>query len=182
MKPLYIVGAIVASGLALVLFFGVYIAGTYNSEASLKVLYEAKLKDNNSQFDNMWKKIQQSAQVTNEQKSALKDIFTSYATARSSDQEGGSLAKWVQESVPNVDTKTFQNLQNIITSSRDSWTEQQKELIDIARQYNQALQVFPSNIVLHSFGFAAVDPAIVTSARTDKAFSTGKDDDVTLPQ
>jgi len=181
MKPYQIILAVLGAGLFFLIAIAAYVVGTYNSEASLKVTYDAKLKDNNSQFDNMWKKIQQTAQVTNEQKNALKDIFTSYAQARTGTGDGGSLAKWTQESVPNVDTTTFKNLQNIITSSRDSWTENQRELIDLSRQYNQPLQTFPSNVILRCFGFTHLDPTIVTSTRTDNAFKSGKDDDTSLP-
>ena len=48
------------------------------------------------------------------------------------------------------------------------------------REYNQRLSVFPSNLVLRMFGFEKIVPKIITSSRTDKAFSTGKDDDVDL--
>jgi hypothetical protein len=178
---LLIGGGIAACVLMVCLVLGIYMIGTYNEAAKLKNTYEAKVKDNSSEFDNMWKKIQQVSQVTDAQKNALREIFEGYAQARTGNGSGGNLVKWIHESVPNVDTSTFNNLQNLIVSSRDAWTMRQKELVDISRQYNQNLAVFPSKLVLGMFGFEKIDPKVITSSKTEKTFETGKDDDVALP-
>jgi hypothetical protein len=151
-----------------------------NREARLRNAINAKQKDNTSEFDNMWKKIQQVAEVPQAKMASLKDIFVSYAQARGANTSGGSLATWVKESVPNVSDTTFENLMNIITASRDSWTQRQKELIDLSREHNNMLTTFPSGAVCSILGRQPIDITIVTSTRTDKAFQTGKDDDVQL--
>ena len=171
---------IIGGGFILALILGIYAASTYNTAASLKNQYDMRVKANETVFDNTWKKINQSVQVTDMQKNALKDIFASHAAARSGNGDGGQLMKWVQESVPNVDVSVYKNLQNIITGARDEWTANQVALIDITREYNLGLAKFPSNIVLKIFGFEKIEPKIVTSGRTDKAFETGRDDDVSL--
>jgi len=107
----------------------------------------------------------------------LKDIFVSYADARTADGNDKQLMTWVKESVPNVDTSTLNNLQNIIVGSRDAWTMRQKELVDLSREHTKLLRVFPSSLVLGLLGRKPVDITIVTSARTEKAFATGKDED-----
>jgi hypothetical protein len=174
------VASVVCGGFMLVaLILGVWLMGQYNTAASLKNTYESKVKANEVDFDNMWKKIQQVAQVTSAQKDALKEIFTSYAQARTTESKN-LLSSWIKESVPNVDTSTFNNLQNIIVGSRDGWTMRQKELVDISRQYNEMLVRFPGNMILGMFGFQKIDPKIITSSRTEEAFSTGKDDNVDL--
>ncbi len=153
------------------------VISTSNTEATLRTAIETKQKDNQSEFDNLFKKISQVAQVSEKQMSALKDIFVSHAEARTGDNDGGSLMKWVQESVPNVDTSTFKNLQNIITSSRDAWTMRQKELLDLSREHTKLLRIFPSNIILSMLGRKEINIVIITSSRTQAAFETGKDDD-----
>ena len=167
------------------LIFGVvscgYVVSVNNREVRLRQTIVAKQRDNTSEFDNMWKKIAQVANVTEMQKDSLKEIFVGYAQARSGGAEaGGSLATWIHESVPNVDTKTFENLQNIIVGSRDAWTQRQKELLDMSREHNILLNEFPSGIVLSIFGREAIEIKIVTSSRTENSFETGKDDDVQL--
>ncbi|MEN6550048.1 MAG: hypothetical protein ABFE07_28735 [Armatimonadia bacterium] len=145
----------------------------HNREVALRNAITAKQKDNTSEFDNMFKKISQSAQVTEGQKNALKEIFVSYAQARGGVQ-GNAVMKWLQESVPNVDTSTFKNLQNIITASRDAWTMRQKELLDLKREHDNIRTQFPTNLFVG--GRPAIEVTIVTSSRTDESFKTGKDD------
>lgn len=154
--------------------------GQYNNAQALKTQYDAKYKANEAIFDNMFKKISQTTQVTDLQKNALKQIFNEYAQARSGNGSGGSLAKWVQESVPNVDVSVYKNLQNIVVSARDEWTTNQVELVDVAREYNTMLVTFPSNVLLKSFGFQKIDATVITSSRTENAFATGKDDNIDL--
>src|ERR1035438_3057174 len=123
MKTILIIVAIAFGGLLLVGAVGAIGAlGVYNTQANLKVTYDAKVKANEAVFDNLWKKVSQVAQVPDAQKNALKEVLNSYASARTGTGDGGSLMKWVQESVPNTDglSKTYTNLQNIIAGSRRS--------------------------------------------------------------
>jgi hypothetical protein len=158
-----------------VLVMVVYCISTSNKEIRLRVTLSAKQLDNKSEFDNMWKKIQQVAQVTEEDRESLMRLFNEYANARTT-KEGGSLSKWVQESVPNVDNSTFKNLQNIIVSSRDSWTARQKEIINLKAEHDYLRLQWPSSMVVG--GRPEVEITIITSGRTERTFGTGKDDDV----
>ena len=169
---LAVLGVLIGS---LMMVAGMFISYS-NQEATLRTTIECKQKDNTGEFDNMFKKISQVAQVSEKQMSVLKDIFVSYADARTSKSEN-QVMTWVKESIPNVDTSTLNNLQNIIVGSRDSWTFRQKELIDLSREHTTLLRVFPSSFVLSMLGRKQIDITIVTSSRTDKAFATGKDDD-----
>lgn len=174
-----IAGAILAGLFIVIMFF--WIVGVYNSEARMRNTIVAKQKDNTSEFDSMWKKIDQVAQVTDMQKEALKDIIVSHAKARTGTEENKNLLmKWVQESVPNVDQSTFTKLMNVITSSRDGFAFRQKELLDLSREHNNLLTVFPGSMVLSILGKQPIDVTIVTSTRTENVFKTGKDDDVNL--
>ncbi|TRZ79944.1 hypothetical protein D4R86_05155 [bacterium] len=164
-----------------ILVLGGMIIGTFNTEVALRTTIEQKQIDNTSEFDNMWKKISQVAQVTEGQKEALKEILVGYANARSQGRDGsGSFINAIHEAIPNVDTTTFNNLQNIIVGSRDSFTMRQKELLDLKREHDKLLRTFPSNVILGMFGRKEIDITIVTSSRTEKTFETGKDDDVRI--
>jgi len=169
-------------GLVVVLILVASLVSTMNTEARLRTAIEAKQLDNTSEFDNMFKKISQVAQVSEKQMQSLKEIFVEHAQARTGPGGGGSLATWIKESVPNVDTKTFDNLQNIITASRDRWTMRQKELVDLDRERKQMFRVFPSSLYLSVLGRREGDVSItvVTSSRTERAFETGKDDDTSV--
>lgn len=150
-----------------------------NQEAGLRNAITAKQKDNTSEYDNMWKKISQSAQISEKDREGLKDIFVSHAQARTTGgSQDGSLMKWVTESVPNIDSSIMKNLMNIVTSSRDSWTQRQKEILDLKRTHDNLIDKWPSGMFIAWFGNnQKIDVQIVTSSKTEEAFRTGKDDD-----
>lgn len=175
MKSL-VIGGIIVLGLVMI---GSMFISYNNKEVMLRTTMVAQQLDNTSVFDNMGKKISQVAQVSVKQMEMLKEIFASHAQARTT---GGDkqVMTWIKESIPNVDTTTFNNLQNIIVSSRDAWTMSQRKLIDLKREHDQLLQMFPSNIILGMLGKKPFEIKIITSSKTEKAFETGKDDDVKL--
>jgi len=152
---------------------------TYNTAKQLQVTYEAKISANTADFDNMKKVISQSAEVSEVQFEKLQNIFVSYAEART-EEASGALMRWVQESVPNVDTTVMTNLQNILVAQRNGWTSRQKELVDLSREYNTMLVRFPSNILLGAFNMERINPLVITSSNTQKAFESGEDNDVKI--
>jgi hypothetical protein len=164
--------------LVILLTAGVFIGGAfvsyYNQEVELKTAINAKLQDNQNEFDLMAKKISQTVKVTDKQMVALKQIFVENSEARTN-KSNNQLMTWVQESSPVIDTTTFNNLQNIITSSRDRFALRQKELIDLNREHDLLLSKFPSNIILSILGAKHIDITVITSGRTEEAFFTGKD-------
>lgn len=151
--------------------------GFHNKEVQLRNLIAATQVDNKNSMDNMWKKISQVTQVTDEQKTALMEVFQAYTSGR---PQGGGIMTWLQEAVPNVDQSTFQNLQNIITASRDSFKRNQTELLDRNREHDNLIQMFPGNIYAMIMNRHPIEVTIVTSSRTERAFETGTDDDVSL--
>lgn len=163
------------------LFFVLFGFGSYvnysNQEVKLRNLIVAKMTDNTNEYDNMWKKISQIAQVADKDRSSLSEVFNSYAEARNNGNKN-AVMNWIKESVPNVDSKTFTNLQNIIAGSRDSWTQRQKELIDYNREHDNLLTLFPSSLFVGRR--AKIDIKIVTSSKTKETFKTGEDNDVDL--
>jgi len=172
--------AVVALGVGALIVAGSAV-GFHNDETRLRNTVTAKQTANTTEFDNMWKKISQTAQVAEAQKNGLVEIFSSYASGRSSGEGSGQLMSWVQESVPNADLSTYEQVLNIITAARDTWTRNQKELVDLGRRHEDMISLFPGNVWAGIFNRESIDITVVTSTRTDEAFATGKDDDVTLP-
>jgi len=160
-----------------------YIVGVLNQEMAIRTTIEAKMRDNTSQYDNLWKKISQTAQVTDAQKEAIKEIVVGYANARSQGRDGaGSFVNALHEAIPNVDVSTFKNLQNIITGSRDSFTMRQTELLDLNREHEKLIRTIPSSIICSMFNRGPINVTIVTSSKTEHSFATGKDDDINVFQ
>lgn len=159
-----------------ILFMGISYS---NGEVRLRNAITAKQRDNTSEFDNMWKKISQTVQVTQKDRDSLKQIFIEYASARGGNApRGGALATWISEAVPNIDSATFTNLQNILVGSRDAWTQRQKELLDMSREHNNRLDTFPSSLFVG--GRPRIEVQIITSSKTEAVFQNGNDDDTNL--
>jgi hypothetical protein len=164
---------VVAVVMAVLMYF------TYsNAEIRLRNAIKAKQADNKNEMDNMWKSISQVAQVTEEERKSLMEVFNGYAGARTPAGDNKAIVKWIHEAIPNVDNKTFLNLQNIIVAKRDGFTMRQKELLDLNREHDNCIDVAPSSFFVGGRG--KIDVVIVTSTRTERSFETGKDDDTDL--
>jgi len=178
--PKWVIGLAVGGVVLLAVIIVASMAISYkNKEVRLRKTIEAKQLDNTSEFDNMWKKIQQTAQVTDEAKNALIEIFQKHAEARSGGQKGGSLMLWVKESIPDASANTdlYKNLMNVLTSARDNWTMRQKELIGLKNEYDVLCETIPSAWFVTK---RDIKITIITSSKTEKTFKEGKDDDVDL--
>src|SRR3972149_1404314 len=108
-----IIIATISTIVALALIVVIYGISASNSEKRLRNTISAKQQDNKSEFDNMWKKIAQVVQVGEADRQSLMDIFTKHAAARGGGNEN-AIVSWVHESVPNVDSSIYKNIQNII--------------------------------------------------------------------
>lgn len=160
----------------LVLVVGLTFVSFSNKEHRVRNQITAKQRDNQSELDNVQKKISQSVQVTDIQMAALKDIIVGNAQARKGGS--GTLATFVTEAVPNLDTGTFQNLQNIIAGSRDAFTMRQKELLDLKREHDNLIDTWPSSMIVGGRG--KIEVTIVTSSHAKENFRTGEDNDIQL--
>ena len=166
---------------AVTIFLAVVLMSWSNVERSQRNLIVAKQKDNTSEFDNLKKKINGVVSIPEAKFNALQDIFVEHAQARTSGgNKDGSLMKWVQESVPNVDKAgdIYDQVMNIVVASRDSWTQRQKELLDMKRVHDNIIDLgFRGLFLSQVIGRQKIDVTIVTSVATKRAFETGEDND-----
>ena len=151
----------------------------YNTHIDLKNQIEAKQKANEAIFDNNWKKINQTVQVSDKYKDGLKEVLLAYTSGRS---KGDSqlLMDWTKEAVPTFDSSIYKQINNVITSSRDDFTKNQEILIDLSRQHQQFIQKFPNNVFCAVLGIKEIEIKVVTSSKTEEAFNTGKEDNIKL--
>lgn len=166
---------------AVTIFLAVVLMSWSNVERAQRNLIVAKQKDNTSEFDNLKKKINGVVSIPEAKFNALQDIFVEHAQARTSGgNKDGSLMKWVQESVPNVDKAgdIYDQVMNIVVASRDSWTQRQKELLDMKRVHDNIIDLgFRGLFLSQVIGRQKIDVTIVTSVATKRAFETGEDND-----
>lgn len=151
-----------------------------NAETRIRNQINATQVNNKNVYDNAIKTIRQNAEVTTEQAKAVEKILTGYATARGG--SSGKVASMLTEAIPDLSTtsQTFINLQNILTAARGKFEHNQKQLLDLKREHDNCLTVFPSSFFTGLAGKQPIEVTIVTSSRTEAAFETGIDDDVNV--
>jgi len=155
---------------------GMYVLNLNNTQATLLNTYQAKKEANKADLSNLKSKLPEIAAVSNDAMDDLERILTKYANARTP-EASGQMMLWVQEQVPNVDMSVKKNLVNAISATRDSWTDRQKELIDISRAYNGNLSVQPSKFILMTMlGYKPIAADVVITEGTAKAFETLRDE------
>lgn len=126
-----------------VLFMFIYITSgcVPSDKETLRKLIETKQNDSSNELNNAYNNITNIVKIDIKQFESLKEIFVIDSFNRNEscfsgmkESEGATdtlVIQWIQENFPNIDTNTFDKLQSIIVSSRDIWTMQQKELIDL---------------------------------------------------
>lgn len=159
---------------AIVLYF------TYDNKYMTTLsLYEAQVSKDKIIHDKMWKILQQQAGVSENYAKSFDKIYKNINDARY--RTGGEMMKWIQESNPNFDTKLYGTLMESIETYRGEFGKVQERLTDIHRELKIMLTTQPSKFILVTIGGHVLPELnIVTSGRTDDAFTTGKDDDTKL--
>lgn len=182
---------LVAIGLAVIAFLAITFMGFVfwgislnNTEITLRTNIENKITANRADFDNMKKTILQSAQISDKEVDALKNIIIGYANVRGGLNDNNSnmiSISALHEAVPSITSiETLKNLQNIVTAQRNSWTFRQKELIDLKREHDILIRKFPASIIFSILGRHEIEIQIITSHATQEIFKTGQDNDTNL--
>lgn len=175
MKALAIFGAaVLVVGLIVIFMF----IGYNNSEVSLRNQAAAQQKNLEVVFDKTWKVISQQAQVADEAKEAFKEIYPELMEGRYGNARGGALMSFIQEHNPQFDISLYKQVSASIESLRAEFAREQKKLLDIKREHDDLRQKFPSSLVVGSR--PEIEVVIVTSSRTEEAFTSGKEDDTSV--
>ena len=176
-----IIAIIIAALLALmVVCVGGYVISVRNKAASLEVQFKAQVSANQSTYDKMWKSVIEKAGVTKQYANDFKENYAAIMENRygNPDNRSNSMMLWIQEKNPDFSTKLYEDLSHSMEALRIEFDMSQKKMIDIKRVHDNLRLKFPSSLVM--FGHNELQLKLVTSSRTEKAFDTGKDDDVEL--
>lgn len=175
-KGLIVTGVILG---VLFMFVGIPLMTYSNKEVSLRNDILASQKSNQVVYDRVWKVIQQQAGVSEKYATEFRSIYREIMEARNPAGQG-QLLKFITEANPNFDSSIFKTLMVTIEGNRKDFELAQRTLIDKKREHDTLLSRFPGSMYLAILGRSPVEIQLVTSERTDKAFSTGKDNDIEL--
>lgn len=178
------VGLIVIATLAL---FGFVYGGCALSFRSDCVRAENGIKaqyaQNQNDYDNMWKKFREMAQVPEMYVEDLKKVYDGAIKARYGENGSQAAIQFITEHNPNFDASMYTKLQSAIEAGRNGFEADQKQLIDKKRQYQDLLGGTKALFVGFWFGFPRIDLDqydIVTSDETQDVFKDKKSDEIDL--
>ena len=184
-KSYVIVSSLVIVAVLAIIYFSVKI-NIQNNGVELKNLVVAQQKVCKANFDNMFKVISQVAEVSeqnmNKSKEAFKEIYPELIKGRYDGEKGSSLMKWVTESNPQFDlketSKLYSKLAEVIEEKRNEFFVEQEKLIDYQNNHKNLIMKFPGKLFLDLKDTVGI--TIITSAKTDAVYKSGKEDDIKL--
>jgi hypothetical protein len=133
----------------------------------------------------MWKKFKEMSQVTEIYAADLKKVYDSAMQGRYGEDGSKAVFQWIQEHNPNLDPAVYVKLQAAIEAGRNSFMEEQKQLLARKQSYEKLLNGNSALAVnwLPWNGWPRIDLDqfdIVTSDVTDDAFKKKKADEIRL--
>jgi uncharacterized membrane-anchored protein len=138
-------------------------------EAGIKAQYS----QNENNYDNMWKKFREMAQIPEMYTNDLKKVYDAAIQGRYGADGAKAAVQFIQEHNPPFDSAMYTKLQAAIEAGRNGFEADQKQLIDKKRQYEVVLnsnRAIYANVLLN---FPRIDMDkynIVTSEQTQQAF------------
>lgn len=161
-----------------------YVISINNTCVTMEATVKAQYKQNQNNYDNYFKTLQEAAQVPSMYMNDLKKVYDGSMSGRYG--QSGSRATWqfIKEHNPTIDSSMYVKIQTIIESGRKDFENNQRMLLDKKRVYEDTfLKKFPTSFVASALGYPKIDLAsmdIVTSEETEKTFKTKKSDFIKL--
>lgn len=176
--------------LGFLVVFGIIFAGfgctalSYRSDCvRMEAKVVAQYDQNRNNYDNMWKKFREMAQVPDKYAGDMKKMWADTMRARYGEGGSKALFQFIQEHNPQLDPSMYVKLESAIEAGRNSFAADQQQLIDVRRQYEVVLKDNRALFVGWIFSYPTIDLKkydIVTSDKTDDAFRTKKSDEVDI--
>lgn len=174
----FLVMVVIVGAVAIMSAIGIY-NNCINQEAGL----EAQYKQNQNNYDNFYKKVVETVGVTDKYATDFKKIYDGVMEGRYGEDGSKAMFQMITEQNPQMDQSLYKQVQQIIESGRESFSADQKSLLDKKRVYESYIQQIPGGLIAKAMGFPKKDISkfdIVTSDRTEKAFETKKDEPINV--
>ena len=179
MKKLIIAGGI--AFLAILLIIGAFGFRTDCLQAQNGIV--AQYDQNRNNYDNMWKKFRETAQVKSEYVADLKKVWDGAMSGRYGAEGSKAVFQFIKEHNPNVDSALYSKMMSMIEAGRNSFEADQKQLIAKKNALNDVLSTTRAWVYNRFFGFPTIDMSmydIVTSGQTEEAFRTKQADEIDI--
>jgi hypothetical protein len=124
-------------------------------------------------------KVLEAAQVPDMMRDDFAKVASEAISARYGAEGSKAMFQWLQEQNPQLDSKVYIKLQQLIEAYRDQFTRSQTKMIDVRRQYEAKQNFFWSGFWLRVAGFPKInmdDFKPITTDRVENAFTRGKEE------
>lgn len=165
----------------LVLFGGIFgssIWGIRCEMLSKKIQIQSTLVSNKTEYDKKWKTFKELAQIPKMQEQQFKSVYDDMMINQNRDT--GLLVKMVKQDNPKLDTKLYEKLQDAILDGEEDFQNRQNNITDQIGQYNTYLINHPIVASILNEKQLDANDYVVTSEATERAFDTGKADEIDL--
>jgi Na+-transporting NADH:ubiquinone oxidoreductase subunit NqrC len=148
-----------------------------NQEVQLRNEAKKQLGKIEAVHDEMWKVLQQKAGIADKYRDAFRSSYTDMISGRYSSGDG-TLMKWIKEQNPTFDASLYKDVQAAIEIQRSNFTMQQARMLDIIRQHDNLLSMWPSSAFIKNTEH--IKYTVISSTRSKTAVETGLDNDISL--
>jgi hypothetical protein len=151
----------------------------YNNCVNQESGLTAQYKQDQNNYDSLYKKVTETAGVTDKYAQDFKSAFDVAMKDRYGEKGSQAMFQMLKEQNPQLDVAVYKQLQQVIEAGRESFAAEQKTLLDKKRTYENILNQVPSGLFAKVIGFPKIDLTkydIITSDRTEKAFQDKKDE------
>ena len=174
-KIIALIGVVVVFGLMAIGSVSMYVDAhdrAVEFEGNIKKYYDAS----ESQLSKYTLVIQEKVQVSDKYKDALKETIETYFKGREGVDQKFVMSQ-IQQQVPNLDPKIYQELMVTIESGRTQFNNLQKMKIDQCTDYSKFRKGFWNSKILDANTFPGENIehlcTVVSDTRTKKAMDTG---------
>lgn len=170
---------ITAASLAVValLICGLMYFSYTNAEIRQRNLVETEKVNYEASYDQLFKTLQQVAQVPEAAKKAFKEMYIPLMEARYGNEDQ-MLMKWIQEQNPVFDFSLYANVQKAVETHRETFFQAGRKLKAMQMEHVNMLTTVPSRWFVGDKD--SIKVTIVTSTKAKKVIETGVDNDVNL--
>lgn len=180
-------GIVVLCAFLLVLILGglgifMSYTGTYDKANAFENRIERLDKASKSELSTFTLKVQDQAQIPAMYSDDLQKVLKTYFEGRGK-QDEQYIRSFVNQAIPNVSPKMYENLMITIDAGREAFNNIQKQKIDACSEYKEYRNKFWNKKILSGdFPTQGIDKScqVVSDARTNTAFETGVQESIKL--
>lgn len=146
-----------------------------NKEIALRKESDAQRGKVKAVRDQMFKVIQEKANVSTQYREAFEEIFPKIMEGRYG-RDGGDVMKWIVEANPSFDTSLYHQVMTAIEVQRQLFTSEQSRMLDIINQRATLIESYPSRWFVRNKD--EIDYTVISSTGTNQVMESGTDDDI----